>query len=92
MITLFIHVNETGDVVIFYFFFFGVLCSIFALQMHLSLLYIKDLKKPFFTYSGLLDVRNLLDLRLLPTSLIIENPGYSSINFIFLSHLSFLYI
>ncbi|XP_046833291.1 sodium/potassium-transporting ATPase subunit beta-1-like [Vespa crabro] len=68
--------REWGEVVIFYFFFFGVLGLIFALQMHLSLLYIKDLKKPFFTYSGLLNVKNLLeDLRLLPTSLIIENPG-----------------
>ncbi|KAI4501862.1 hypothetical protein M0802_003197 [Mischocyttarus mexicanus] len=68
--------REWGEVVIFYFFFFGVLGGIFALQMHLSLLYIKDLKKPFFIYSGLLNVRSLFqDLRLLPTSMIIENPG-----------------
>nr|KAF7433868.1 hypothetical protein H0235_002059 [Vespula pensylvanica] len=68
--------KEWGEVTIFYFFFFGVLGSIFALQMYLSLLYIKDLKKPFFTYSGLLNVRSLLDdLRILPTSLVIENPG-----------------
>ncbi|KAK2575883.1 hypothetical protein KPH14_007253 [Odynerus spinipes] len=68
--------KEWGQVAIYYFFFFGVLALIFAIQMHMSLRRVADLKEPFFKYSGLMKARGLFeDFRVLPIPWFVDNPG-----------------